>query len=78
MVRRILPVVFKSALIVALFELLGPVADAIGLRLNLEAIAIAISHATAMPYRVAEVFFLFLLVAVVLELARFFRHRFKA
>jgi hypothetical protein len=72
LVWRIVLVLFKSALMVALFELLSPVADAIGLQFQFIAtVASALSHATAMPYREAEVLFLFLLATTSLEIGRF-------
>ena len=73
MIWRILPLLLKSALMVALFELLGPVADAIGVQFGLVArIAGAISHATALSYREAETLFLFVLATTLLEAARYF------
>ena len=56
-----------------MFEFLSPIADAMGLQLNLIArIARAISHATAVPYRDSEIFVVFLLSATLLEISRVF------
>jgi hypothetical protein len=71
MAWRILLVLFKSAVMVALFEFLSPVADAIGLQLYFIAtVSKAISHATAIPFREAEIVFLLALAATVLEVGR--------
>jgi hypothetical protein len=70
---RILLVLLKSAVMVTLFEFLSPVTDSIGLQLNfVDAIAKAISHATAMPYRESEIVVVFLLSATLLEISRAF------
>ena len=72
MVWRLLFILFKSAVMVALFELLSPVADAIGLQFQFVAtVAGAVSHFTAMPYKEAEVLLLFLLATTILEVGRF-------
>ena len=69
---RILVVITKSAVMVALLELLSPAAEAIGLQFRFIArMASAISHATAMPYREAEVLFLFFLATALLETTEF-------
>ena len=68
---RILLVLLKSALIVALFEFLSPVVDAIGLQFNFIAtVSKAISQATAIPFKEAEIVFLLALAATVLEIGR--------
>ncbi|HLK50693.1 MAG TPA: hypothetical protein VKT49_21280 [Bryobacteraceae bacterium] len=72
MIWRLLIILFKSALMVALFELLSPVAEAVGVQLKFVAtVAAAISHSTSMPYKEAEVLFLFLVATTLLEIARF-------
>lgn len=69
---RLLVVLTKSALMVALLELASPAADAVGLQFGLIArMASAISHSTAMPYKEAEVLFLFFLATAILETAGF-------
>jgi hypothetical protein len=71
MAWRILLVLFKSAVMVALFEFLSPVADAIGLELNFIAtVSKAISYVTAIPFREAEIVFLLALAATVLEIGK--------
>lgn len=68
MFLRLLLLLFKSAVMVALLELLNPVADAIGLQFRfVDTVASAIAHSTAIPYRDAETLFLFGLVTAVLE-----------
>lgn len=72
MVWRILLVLFKSALAVALLELMAPFGDAVGLHLTfVPTVARAISHAAAIPYREAELLFLFALATALLEGADF-------
>ena len=72
MLWRLLFILLKSALMVALFELVSPVAEAVGLQLQFVArVAGAVSHFTAMPYKEAEVLFLFLLATTILEVGRF-------
>ena len=72
MVWRLFLILVKSALMVALFELLSPVTEAIGVQLKFVAtVATAISHSTAMPYKEAEVLFVFLLATTLLEITRF-------
>ena len=72
MVLRILLVLFKSAVLAALFELLSPVAHAIGLQFTfISIVANAFSHATNMPYHEAEIVLLLLLVTTLLEVGRF-------
>lgn len=70
MVWRILLVLSKSALMVLLFEVLSPVAEAIGIQFSFVAtMASAISHSTALPYREAEILFLFVAISSLLEVA---------
>ena len=70
---RIFVVLAKSALMVALLELLSPVAESIGLQVNFVGrMASAVSHSTALPYKEAEVILLFLLATTLLETAQFF------
>ena len=72
MLWRILLVFVKSSVMVALFELLSPVAEPIGIQLTFIAtIARTISQATVIPYRDAEILFLFVLATTLLELSRF-------
>jgi hypothetical protein len=60
-----------SAVMVTLFEFLSPVADAIGLQLDFIAtVSKAISQATAIPFREAEILFLLALAAMLLEIGR--------
>jgi hypothetical protein len=74
MLWRILLVLLKSGLTVALFEVVRPIAEAVGVQLSLVAtIAKAISSATAIPYREAEVLFLLVFAATMLEIARIVR-----
>lgn len=69
---RILLLVAKSALMVALFDLMSPVADAVGLQLTwISAASRALSQATAMSYNEAQTLFLFLLATTILEFGRF-------
>ncbi len=69
---RILLLVAKSALMVALFDLMSPVADAVGLQVTwIAAASRAVSQATAMSYNEAQTLFLFLLATTVLEFGRF-------
>jgi hypothetical protein len=71
MVFRLLFLLLKSALMVALFKLLSPVAQAVGLQFQfVDSVASSISHFTAMPYYEAEVVFLFLLATTILEAGR--------
>jgi len=72
MVWRLVFLLFKSALMVALFRLLSPVADAVGLQFQfVDSVARSVSHFTAMPYAEAEILFLFLLATTILEGIRF-------
>jgi hypothetical protein len=72
MLLRILLLVMKSALMVALFDLISPVTDAIGFQLTFIATASrALSQATAMSYKEAQTLFLFLLATTILEIGRF-------
>jgi hypothetical protein len=72
MAWRLLLLLCKSALVVALLELLSPVASAIGLQLPfLDTMATAVAHSTALPYREAEALFLFVLVTTLLEVTQF-------
>ena len=69
---RLLIVLTKSALMVAALELLSPAVEAIGLQFRfIVKVASAISHTTAMPYKEAEVLFLFFLVTAILEIVEF-------
>jgi hypothetical protein len=69
---RLLVVLTKSALMVAVLELLSPAAEAVGLQFRfLVKVASAISHTTALPYKEAEVLFLFFLATAILETAEF-------
>lgn len=69
---RILLLVAKSALMVALFDLMSPVADAVGLQFTwIAAASQAVSQATAMSYNEAQTLFLFLLATTILEFGRF-------
>ena len=71
MAWRLLLVLFKSVAMVALFKFLSPVADAIGLQLDFIAtVSKAISNATAIPVREAEILFLLALAATLLEIGR--------
>ena len=71
MVWRVLLVVLKSSLAVALFEFLNPVAGAIGLQLTfVTTAAAAISRVTVMPYREAEVVFLLAVAVVMSQMVR--------
>jgi hypothetical protein len=71
MAWRLLLVLFKSVAMVALFEFLSPVADAIGLQLDfITTVSKAISHATALPFREAEILFLLALATTLLEIGR--------
>ena len=73
MFLRILLVLLKSSVMVTMFEFLSPIADAVGLQLNFIArIAGAISHATAVPHRDAEIVVVFLLSATLLEISKVF------
>jgi len=70
---RILLVLLKSAVMVTLFEFLSPIADSIGLQLDfVDAIAKAISRATAVPYRDSEIVVVFVSCATLLEISRAF------
>ena len=72
MLWRIVLLVAKSALMVALFDLMSPVADAVGLQLTFIATASrAISQVTAMSYNEAQTLLLFLLATTILEIGRF-------
>lgn len=69
---RILLLVAKSALMVALFDLMSPVADAVGIQFTwIAAASRAVSQATAMSYTEAQTLFLFLLATTILEFGRF-------
>ena len=71
MLWRILLVLFKSAVMVALFKLLSPMAEAIGLQLSfIDPIAREISYATSLPYRESEVLLLLVLATALLEVPR--------
>jgi predicted membrane channel-forming protein YqfA (hemolysin III family) len=73
MFLRILLVLLKSSVMATMFEFLSPIADAMGLQLNLIArIAGAISHATTMPQRDSEIVVVFLLSATLLEISSVF------
>jgi len=72
MVWRLLFLLFKSALMVALFKLLSPAAEAIGLQFQfVDSVARSVSHFTTMPYQEAEILFLFLLATTILEFGSF-------
>ena len=71
MLWRILLVLLKSALMVALFELVSPVAEAIGLRLAFVGpVAEALSRAAAIPYREAKTLFLLVLATTLLRIPK--------
>lgn len=71
MLVRSLFVLLKSAITVAFLEFLSPVGGAIGLQVRFVAtVAAAISQATTLPYKEAEVLFLLVLVIVLSEMAR--------
>ena len=73
MAWRLLLLLCKSALLVALLELLSPVAAAIGLQFPfIDTMAAAISRSTELSYRQAETLFLFVLVMTLLEVVHFF------
>jgi hypothetical protein len=66
---RILLILLKSGLTVALFEAFRPIIEATGIQLSLVgSVSRAISNATAIPVREAEVLFLLVFMAVLLEL----------
>ena len=68
---RILVILLKSGLTVALFEAFRPVVEAVGLQLTLVGtVAKAISSATAISYREAEVLFLLVFTITLFEIAR--------
>ena len=68
---RSLFVLLKSALMVAFLELLSPVGNATGLKVRFVAtVATAISRATTLPFREAEVLFLLILVIALSEMGR--------
>lgn len=72
MAWRLLLLVCKSALVVALLELLSPVAAAVGLQFPfIDNMAASIAHGTSLSYREAETLFLFVLVMTLLEVAQF-------
>ena len=69
MAWRLVLVLFKSVAMVTMFKFLTPVADAIGLQLDFVAtVSKAISNATAIPVREAEILFLLALAAMLLEI----------
>ena len=71
MAWRILVVLLKSAVAVALFEFLSPVAEVIGLQMTfIGTVAEAISRATAIPYREAEILFLLALAVTLSQITR--------
>ena len=73
MVWRVLLVLLKSALMVALFEFVRPVADAIGLQLAfVDTVVAAISRATALPHWETEILFLLALTVMLSQIARIF------
>ena len=66
---RILLVLVKSGLTVALFEALRPIVEALGVQFSLvSSVSRAISNATAIPVREAEILFLLLFMAGMLEI----------
>ena len=72
MVLRVLFILFKSALMVALFKLLSPAAEAVGLQFHfVDSVARTFSHFAGMSYEEAEILFLFLLATTTLELGSF-------
>lgn len=72
MAWRLLLLLCKSALVVALLELLSPVAAAVGLRFPLiDTMAAALTRSTALSHGQAEALFLFVLVMALLEAAQF-------
>ena len=72
MAWRLLLLLCKSALLVALLELLSPFASDLGVQFPfLDTMASAIARSTALPFREAEVLFLFVLVMASLEVADF-------
>lgn len=72
MAWRLLLLLCKSALLVALLELLSPFASDLGLRFPfLDTMAGAIAQSTALPYPEAQVLFLFVLAMASLEVADF-------
>ena len=71
---RILLVLLKSGLTVALFEASRPLVEAIGVHLSLVgAVSRAISKATAIPIQEAEILFLLVFMAGLLEITRIAR-----
>lgn len=72
MAWRLLLLLCKSALVVALLELLSPVAEAVGLQFPfIHSMAAALTHSTALSYGQAETLFLFVLVTALLEVGQF-------
>ena len=72
MVWRLLFLLLKSALMVAMFKLLSPAADAVGLQFHfVDSVASSVSHFTALPYQEVEILLLFLLATTILELGSF-------
>jgi hypothetical protein len=68
---RILLVLFKSAIAVALFEFLHPVAEAVGVQLTfVGTAAAAISQAAHIPYQEAEILFLLAVAVTLSQVAR--------
>ena len=68
---RSLFVLLKSAIMVAFLEFLSPAGEAIGLQVRFVAtVATAISQATTLPYKEADVVFLLVLVIALSEMAR--------
>jgi len=71
MAWRLLLVILKSALLMALIEVLRPVPDSIGLHVSLiPPIARAISQATALPYTESELLFLVALARTLVKIAK--------
>ena len=74
MLWRTLLLLLKSSLTVAVFEVLRPAAEAVGVQLSAVAtIARAISSATSLQYWESEVLFLLIVAATMLEIARVVR-----
>ena len=74
MLWRIVLIFLKSGMTVALFEALRPIVEGLGVQLSLvSSVSRAISNATSIPVREAEVLFLLLFMAGLLEIFRVVR-----
>ena len=72
MAWRLILLLCKSALVVALLELLSPVADAVGLQFPwIDTMATALTRSAALSHGQAETLFLFVLVTTLLEVGQF-------